>query len=388
MEILLESTSNSSTVDVPVMRICKHGESNTYVLEDLTLHAGNPVKEVQMMVLQPHSSRVRNQGLVAKAYEWDEEEVSSDDNEMVEVNVLMALADDENGVVGKESARNDEWVKISMRKVHTLLEMEDNDERKSFLDYVCVGLNFVEEQRNNLVIKHRDIVKELNTCKENLLELKQAKFECLTMQHVKSEILKENQNLRKELKELTEIIETWLNTDDTKVSIPNVERPWLSEVERANLPNHDNGRIRPFESHVNITNSLVTLSITNSSVTHYDLAKESSSVCSIPLPPLKKLADVEPLSGLKTIKSILKSCSTAKTDTLKGVIINEPTNSRAPAKGNKKVLVSKKCSPFAGKLKNVKTKDDISLSVVMKELNDLKLQISKNQSAYSKNNKP
>ncbi|GJW37092.1 hypothetical protein Tco_0060012, partial [Tanacetum coccineum] len=242
---------------------------------------------------------------------WDEEEVYSDDNEMVEVNVLMALADDENGVVGKESARNDEWVKISMRKVHTLLEMEDNDERKYFLDYVCVGLNFVEEQRNNL--------------------------------HVKSEILKENQNLRKELKELTEIIETWLTvltsseqkdsvfvkylTDDTKVSIPNVERPWLSEVEGANLPNHDNGRILPSESHVNITNSLVTLSITNSSVTHYDLAKESSSVCSIPLPLLEKLDGVEPLSGPKTIKSILKSCSTAKTDTLKGVIINEPTNS-------------------------------------------------------------
>ncbi|GJZ58762.1 hypothetical protein Tco_0614578 [Tanacetum coccineum] len=46
----------------------------------------------------------------------DEEEVSSDDNEMVEVKVLMTLVDDESGVVGKESSRNDEWVKISMRK--------------------------------------------------------------------------------------------------------------------------------------------------------------------------------------------------------------------------------------------------------------------------------
>nr|GEZ21436.1 hypothetical protein [Tanacetum cinerariifolium] len=34
-------------------------------------------------------------GLVAEAYEWDKEKVSSDDNEMVEVKVLMALADDE-----------------------------------------------------------------------------------------------------------------------------------------------------------------------------------------------------------------------------------------------------------------------------------------------------
>ncbi|GJR13178.1 hypothetical protein Tco_0795830 [Tanacetum coccineum] len=48
---------------------------------------------------------VKNKGLIAKAYEWDEEEVSSDDNEMVEVKVLMALAK-ENDVVSKEGARN------------------------------------------------------------------------------------------------------------------------------------------------------------------------------------------------------------------------------------------------------------------------------------------
>ncbi|GJR99609.1 hypothetical protein Tco_0316118 [Tanacetum coccineum] len=45
----------------------------------------------------------------------DEEEVSSNDNEMVEVKVLMALAE-ENDVVSKEGVRNGEWVKIFMRK--------------------------------------------------------------------------------------------------------------------------------------------------------------------------------------------------------------------------------------------------------------------------------
>nr|GEW88388.1 hypothetical protein [Tanacetum cinerariifolium] len=84
------------------------------------------------------SSQVRNQGLVAEAYEWDEEEVSSDDNEMVELNVLMALVDDENGVVSKESAINDECVKILMRKVQTLLEMEDNDETKNIFLIIWV----------------------------------------------------------------------------------------------------------------------------------------------------------------------------------------------------------------------------------------------------------
>ncbi|GJV89687.1 hypothetical protein Tco_1533625 [Tanacetum coccineum] len=135
------------------------------------------------------SSMVKNKGLVAKAYEWDEKRVL-------------------------ESVKNGEWVKISMIKVHALFEMEDNDERKTFLDYLCIDLNYVEEQRNNLVLKHRDLVQELNTCKEQLLILKQAKLDFLTMQHVNTEILKENQNLRKELKELTTIIETWLNSSN------------------------------------------------------------------------------------------------------------------------------------------------------------------------------
>ncbi|GKA32844.1 reverse transcriptase domain-containing protein [Tanacetum coccineum] len=111
---------------------------------------------------------VKNKGLVAEAYEWDEKDVSSDDNEMVEVKVLMALADDKNVAVDKESARNSEWVKISMRKVHALLEIEDNDERKTFDDYLCIDLDYVEEQRNNLLLKHKDLVQELNTCKEKL----------------------------------------------------------------------------------------------------------------------------------------------------------------------------------------------------------------------------
>ncbi|GJY73870.1 retrovirus-related pol polyprotein from transposon TNT 1-94, partial [Tanacetum coccineum] len=112
----------------------------------------------------------------------------------------------------------------------------------------------------------------------------------------------------------------------------------------------------------------------------------SSGINTLPL--LEKLAGAEPVSGPMTIKSNLKSCLTVKTNTLKGVIINEPTHYLALAKGNKNVLVSKKGSASAGNLKNVKIENDIRLSIVKKERNDLKLQISKNQSAYSKNNKP
>ncbi|GJX28034.1 hypothetical protein Tco_0236113 [Tanacetum coccineum] len=280
----------------------------------------------------------------------NEEDLSSDVNEMTEVKVLMALADDESVVVGKESVMNGEWVKISMKKVHTLLDMEDNDERKSFLDYFCIDLSYVKEQRNNLVLKHRDLVQELNTCKEHLLVLKQAKLDFLTMQRVNIKIIKENKNIRKNLKKLITITETWLNSsnkvnqciseqitsqkkrilghdqltedpsssgqtdlvfqkslaDYTKVSIPSIERPWLSEAKGFTLPNHDTGRILSAESQVKITDPSV--AITDSSATEYDLVDESL-VCSTPLPPLEKLAGVEPVSGPKTIKSILNSNS-------------------------------------------------------------------------------
>ncbi|GKC93608.1 hypothetical protein Tco_1159050 [Tanacetum coccineum] len=62
----------------------------------------------------------------------DEEEVSSDDNEMVEVKVLMALAK-ENDVVSKESARNGEWVKISMRKHVNTEILKENKNLKTKL---------------------------------------------------------------------------------------------------------------------------------------------------------------------------------------------------------------------------------------------------------------
>nr|GEX95199.1 retrovirus-related Pol polyprotein from transposon TNT 1-94 [Tanacetum cinerariifolium] len=64
-----------------------------------------------------------------------------------------------------------------------------------------------------------------------------------------------------------------------------------------------------------------------------DTPTDESSVCSTPLPPMKKLDGVEPISGPKTIKSILRSKFTFKAETLKGVTINEPSS--APTKGNK-----------------------------------------------------
>ncbi|GJR92407.1 retrovirus-related pol polyprotein from transposon TNT 1-94 [Tanacetum coccineum] len=246
------------------------------------------------------AATIKNKGLIAKAYEWDEDEVSLDDNNMVEVKVLMELAE-ENDAISKEGAKN--------------------------------------EQRNNLLSKHRDLVHELNACKEQLLVLKQAKLDFLTMQHCISEqipsqkkgILGVDQlNEDPSSSGLKDLVFVKSSTNDTKVTIPGVERPWLSEAEGFILPNHDTCRILPSESQRNTTDHLV--AITDSSTTDYDSADESL-VCSTPLPLLKKLDGAEPISRPKTIKSILRSKSTFKAEALKGVIINEPSS--APAKGNK-----------------------------------------------------
>ncbi|GJT59090.1 retrovirus-related pol polyprotein from transposon TNT 1-94 [Tanacetum coccineum] len=267
------------------------------------------------------AATIKNKGPIAEAYEWDKEEVSPDDNEIVEVKLLV---------------------------------------------------------------------------------LKQAKLDFLTMSHVNTEILKENKNLRIELKELTAITETWLNrsykvnqciseqipfqkkrilgvdqltedpsssgqkdlvfvkssTDNTKVSIPDVQRPWLSEAEGFILPNHDTGRILPAESQRNTTDPSVV--VTDSSATEYDSADESL-VCSTPLPPLKKLDGAEPTSRSNTIKSILRSKSTFKAEALKGVKINKP--SLTPAKGNKSSSASKINLAPGGKLKSEKIKDDPPLVI-------------------------
>ncbi|GKC90683.1 hypothetical protein Tco_1151332 [Tanacetum coccineum] len=73
--------------------------------------------------------------------------------------------------------------------------------------------------------------------------------------------------------------------------------------------------------------------VTDSSSTDYDLANESLVNCT-PLPPLEKLSGVEPVSGPKTIKPILKPKSKFKAEALKGTILNDPSS--ALAKNNKK----------------------------------------------------
>ncbi|GJZ56127.1 retrovirus-related pol polyprotein from transposon TNT 1-94 [Tanacetum coccineum] len=292
----------------------------------------------------PSSPTCKNKGLFAETYDWDDEEVSSDENEVKD---LMALTD-----------------KKEFRLAKKVLEM-----------------------------------------------------------HVHTEILKENQNLRLELKELTSITETWLNSsnkvnqcineqiptqkkkilginqltedtssfgskdpvfikssaDNSDMSITSSNIPKSSETEDSNLPNQDTDEAPSNESQRNTTDPSVIVS--DSSITDYDSTDESL-VCSTPLLSLNKLDGAEPISGPKTIKSILMSKSTFKAETLKGITINEP--SLNPARG-KSSSASKTNSAPVGKLKNVKIEYDPPLAIVMKELNELNLQINKKKSSYFRN---
>nr|GEU89188.1 zf-CCHC domain-containing protein/DUF4219 domain-containing protein/UBN2 domain-containing protein [Tanacetum cinerariifolium] len=97
----------------------------------------------------------------------------------------------------------------------------------------------------------------------------------------------------------------------------------------------------------------------------------------------EKLDGVKSGSRPKTVKLILKSKSMFKAKTLKGITLNE--SSSAPTRGNKISSAYKTNSTPAGKLKNVNVEDDPPLAMVIKELNELNLQISKKKSSYSRN---
>ncbi|GJU60690.1 retrovirus-related pol polyprotein from transposon TNT 1-94 [Tanacetum coccineum] len=145
----------------------------------------------------------------------DEEEVSNEE-EVPQVKVLMALADEEL-IVGKSHARNGEWVDITIRKVNTLLSMDEDADWQNYLKYINTDLKFVEEQRLNLLSKYNKMVFELNKCRDELLILKQAKLDAVTFQIQNTELTKLNHALQEQLKEEKKINEKWL-TCSKKVS--------------------------------------------------------------------------------------------------------------------------------------------------------------------------
>nr|GEW41309.1 retrovirus-related Pol polyprotein from transposon TNT 1-94 [Tanacetum cinerariifolium] len=105
----------------------------------------------------PKTFQPKNKGLVTEIFDWDEEEVS-DKEEVTHVKVLIALADDEL-TVRKNHTHNGEWVDITMRKVNTLLSMDEDADWQNYLKeripdisyfYVFGCLVFIHNRKDHL----------------------------------------------------------------------------------------------------------------------------------------------------------------------------------------------------------------------------------------------
>ncbi|GKA82266.1 hypothetical protein Tco_0789014 [Tanacetum coccineum] len=85
-----------------------------------------------------------DKGLIGESFDWDDESVSLEDEGTTKFKAFMEIVEDEPSL-GKGDARSGQWVDITMKKVHRLLSMIDNDERKHVLDYTHVDLYYVED---------------------------------------------------------------------------------------------------------------------------------------------------------------------------------------------------------------------------------------------------
>ncbi|GJT09123.1 hypothetical protein Tco_0843585 [Tanacetum coccineum] len=227
----------------------------------------------------PKTFQPKNKGLVAETFDWDEEEVL-DDKEVTQVKVLMALADDEL-TVGKNHARNGEWINITTRKVNILLYMDEDAGWQNYLKYITIDLKFVEEQRLNLLSKYNKTVFELNKCKDKLLVLKQAKLDAVTFQIQNTKLTKLNHALQEQLKEEKKINEKWL-TSSKKVERLNPDNKLLNcNIGRLLVPKSQavNESFKPTETSIILESS-----------------KDSEAESIIPLPPLKNLQGASPSS--------------------------------------------------------------------------------------------
>nr|GEV34465.1 ribonuclease H-like domain-containing protein [Tanacetum cinerariifolium] len=175
---LIQSSPNSNSQTKPKFQ--KDYKSKYKKMKaKLALLEASPSSPQNPKTLQP-----KNKGLVAEIFDWNEEKVF-DNEEVTQVKVLMALDDDEL-TVGKSHAQNGEWIDISIRKVNTLLSMDED----------------VDWQ---------------NDLKDDLLSLKQAKLDVVTFQIQNTELTKLNHALQEQLKEEKKINEKWL-TRSKKVS--------------------------------------------------------------------------------------------------------------------------------------------------------------------------
>ncbi|GJR98282.1 retrovirus-related pol polyprotein from transposon TNT 1-94 [Tanacetum coccineum] len=258
---LIQSSSNSNNQADPKFQKDYKAEYKKMKAK-LALLEASPSSSQNPKTFQP-----KNKGLVAETFDWDEEEVS-DEEEVTQVKVLMALADDEL-TVGKSHARNGEWVDITIRKVNTLLSMDEDADWQNYL-------------------------------KDELLILKQAKLDAVNFKIQNTELIKLNHALQEQLKEEKKINEKWL-TSSKKVSqciseqIPHQKKKVLGGellIESSSKKNENENIFIPASMRYDQEMSLETSNTPESS-------KDTKAEFLTPLPPLKILQGASPSSEIR-----------------------------------------------------------------------------------------
>ncbi|GJU36017.1 hypothetical protein Tco_1184371 [Tanacetum coccineum] len=223
----------------------------------------------------PKTFQPKNKGLVAEIFDWDEEEVS-DKEEVTQVKVLMALADGELNV-GRSHARNGERVKITIRKVNTLLSMDEDADWQNYLKTTQVEKKINEKWLTSSKKVSQCISKQIPQQKKKVLG-----GELLTESLSKINI---NENA---------FIPASMGYDQEMV--PKTK----DYVERLNpdskLPNFNTRRILVPESQA-VNESLESTKTLNTP----ESSKDSEAESLTPLPPLKNLQGASPSSMVMSL---------------------------------------------------------------------------------------
>ncbi|PWA72457.1 Integrase, catalytic region, Zinc finger, CCHC-type, Peptidase aspartic, catalytic [Artemisia annua] len=269
----------------------------------------------------PKPTQGKNKGLVAEIFDWDEESISSEDEE-VHVSGLMTLSDDNKLAVGKSHARNGEWVNITMRK-----KKKREEEKKQTVEpglellgavgcdcgswslgseqwiILFYGLNPPYPLKINNQCTYGSVwlraVQRAPLCLGDscegvkLLVLKQAKLENVTLQIQNTELVRQNHAFQEELKKEKDVIESWTKKNprvyDTVSLIPSTKKKILGEdqLTESSSDTLSEKTFRPAEM----------LGVTDEP-SSTESASESPTESQTPLLPLKVLQGAEPCSDI------------------------------------------------------------------------------------------
>nr|GEX66647.1 retrovirus-related Pol polyprotein from transposon TNT 1-94 [Tanacetum cinerariifolium] len=223
------------------------------------------------------------------------DEKGKEDEGTTKFKAFMEIADDEPSV-GKGDARSSQWVEITMKKVHRLMSITDNEERKHVLDYTHVDLQYVKDPINNLVNKFNALKQDFVLYKLELRNLKNTMSINCSLQKEVIRVNLENKSLKDEISGLKKVIEKWTCS---KVTLDQL----LSKQIPRNIVTALGGKGRRKENNskvlftkADVSTSKPALIITSDS--------EDDSDNQVPLPLLPKLTGAKPYGASKSLISL------------------------------------------------------------------------------------